>query len=137
VNERLEAAPGLYAAGDVAAVRTPGNAEPLRIEHWRLAQQHGYAVAREIVGWGQPFTETPFFWSQQHAKRLVYVGHAATWDEIVVDGDPDAFEVIAWFVQDGTVAAAFTCGREWATTQILELLKAKPTLTQARAAVER
>ncbi len=47
VDETLRAVPGLFAAGDVAAF--PGAHGTVRIEHWRLAQQHGRTAARNMV----------------------------------------------------------------------------------------
>lgn len=39
VDAEMRAADGLWAAGDIATF--PLSGRPVRIEHWRLAQQHG------------------------------------------------------------------------------------------------
>ncbi len=46
-------------------------ARTARIEHWRLAQQHGTHVAQAILGHGGDFSGAPFFWSNQGDKRSI------------------------------------------------------------------
>ena len=117
VDEMLRAAPGLYAAGDVAAV--PGaDGEPVRIEHWRLAQQHGRTAARNMLVDADPtavrhrFDGVPYFWSGQNGLKLRYVGHAEDWDEVVVNGSLDDRQFVAAYVSDGQVKALAAIGRD-------------------------
>ena len=58
----------------------------MRVEHWVLAQRQGQAVARIIAGDKRPFMDIPFFWSQHYDVSINYVGHAARWDSIEIDG---------------------------------------------------
>jgi len=58
----------------------------VRVEHWVLAQRQGQAVARIIAGDKRPFMDIPFFWSQHYDVSINYVGHAARWDSIEIDG---------------------------------------------------
>ena len=66
----LEVAAGLWAAGDVASP----DGWP-RIEHWRLAQQHGRIAALNMLGSDAVYQGVPFFWSAQGGKRLQSLGH--------------------------------------------------------------
>jgi len=108
VNDRLRAAPGVWAAGDVALYPAAHVDEPVRIEHWRLALQHGRAAARDIAGHGEAFGGVPFFWSQQYDVSLGYAGYAGRWDEIVVSGDVDGLDFIAYYCAGDEVRGA--CG---------------------------
>lgn len=110
VDAMLEAGPGLFAAGDVA--RFPYRGEMVRIEHWRLAQQHGWLAARNMLGDRASFEGVPFFWTAQHGVRLDYLGHASEWDDEVVEGDFDQMDFVLFLVRDGEVSAAIGCARD-------------------------
>jgi hypothetical protein len=40
-----------------------------------------------MLGAHQAFDAVPFFWSQHYDVQINYVGHAETWNELVVEGD--------------------------------------------------
>lgn len=98
---------GVHVAGDCAIAPTPfGTA---KIEHWRVALQHGRTAARAFLGeTAKP--DIPFFWTAL-ARQYRYLGHATDWDEIRIDGDPTG-PFLARFVKDGQVMAAVTAGRD-------------------------
>ncbi len=122
VDRHLRAADGLYAAGDIATF--PGlDGAPLRIEHWRVAEQQGRAAARNMLGQGEAYARVPFFWTAQHDVVVDYIGHAKGCDEIVVDGDIGGFDFLAFFVQGGTVSAIATAGRDRQTAMLSELMR--------------
>ena len=50
VDAQLCAAENVYAAGDIARFPLAPAGAPTRIEHWRLAQQHGRTAARNMLG---------------------------------------------------------------------------------------
>ncbi|MBM3148046.1 MAG: FAD-dependent oxidoreductase, partial [Actinobacteria bacterium] len=56
VDEQLRAAPGAWAAGDVARYPDTYSGSRVRIEHWRTAQQQGKAAALSMAGKGEPST---------------------------------------------------------------------------------
>ena len=105
---RVSGADGVWAAGDVArypAAHLGGQA--VRIEHWRLALQHGRHAARSILGAEESFAGVPFFWTQQYGLRLGCSGYALPWTEVIADGDPSSQEdFIAYYVGGGRVQAA-------------------------------
>ena len=87
VDRYLEtSAKGIFAVGDVARWPDPRSGASVRVEHWVLAQRQGQAVARIIAGDKRPFMDIPFFWSQHYDVSINYVGHAARWDSIEIDG---------------------------------------------------
>ena len=126
----LRLAPGLFAAGDVAAF-PPGWAgearlgERVRIEHWRLAQQHGRHAGRNLFAdEPAPFRGVPFFWTGQFGVSLRYVGHAEGWDETVVDGSLDDRDATVYYLSGGRAVAAAFVGRDVAAAAF-ELLLAE------------
>ena len=105
VDSRLRLADALYAAGDIAAFPLRGDGERVRVEHWRVAQQHGRVAAWNMLGRDVAYDAVPVFWTTHFLQRLDYVGHAETWDELTIDGDLAVPEFLAFFVQAGRVAA--------------------------------
>ncbi|WP_167766892.1 FAD-dependent oxidoreductase [Jannaschia formosa] len=99
--------PGVFVAGDCARAPTPFG--PARIEHWRVAMQHGRRAARSMLGI-QSGPDIPFFWTAL-ARQYRYVGHASDWDRIAFDGDPSG-PFVARYVKDGRVMAALGAGRD-------------------------
>jgi apoptosis-inducing factor 3 len=119
VDRTLRAADGLYAAGDIARYSYRG--QSLRVEHWRVAQQHGRLAALNMLGRNLPYDAVPFFWTIQYFKQLDYIGHAMNWDRVVVHGDLRKPEFIAYYVKDGRVAAATGLDRGDDTAALLAL----------------
>lgn len=70
-------APDVYAAGDVAAFWHPRLGRRLLLETWQHAQNHGIAVGRAMADKGQPYSETPWFWSDQHGVNIQVAGFPA------------------------------------------------------------
>jgi apoptosis-inducing factor 3 len=106
VDGQLRAAPGVWAAGDVAAYPDPYTGRRIRIEHWRTAQQHGKAAARSMVGKGEPFAGVPFFWTNQFGLAMAFVGHLRGWDEIVFGGDVEGRDFMAFYFAAGRLIGA-------------------------------
>lgn len=129
----LRLTPGLFAAGDVAAYPEARLGARVRIEHWRLAQQHGRHAAQNLFAdEPAPFTGVPFFWTGQFGVNVRYVGHAEGWDEIVVDGSLDDRDAAVYYLSDGRVVAGAFVGRDPAAASF-ELLLAETGLPSADA----
>jgi apoptosis-inducing factor 3 len=123
VDEYLCAAENVYAAGDVARYPNWLNSESMRVEHWRIAAQQGRIAAYNMVGKPTKFRGVPVFWSMQFQFPIRYVGHATAWDELIIDGDLNQREFIAFYVKDNQVIAAATSKRDTETAAIAELLR--------------
>jgi NADPH-dependent 2,4-dienoyl-CoA reductase/sulfur reductase-like enzyme/nitrite reductase/ring-hydroxylating ferredoxin subunit len=105
-------APRVWAAGDVARYPELRLGTTVRIEHWVVAERHGQAVARDMLGLGAPFRDVPFFWSQHYDVTLAYVGHANTEDAIEVMGSLPRRNATAVYRRAGRVVAVVTIGRD-------------------------
>ncbi len=110
VDAMLKLAPGVWAAGDIAAFPEAQSGTIARIEHWRLAQQQGTHAARGMLGHETAFTDAPFFWSNQGDKRLDYAGYAPDWDAIETRGEVAKLDFISYFVRGGKAVAACAVG---------------------------
>ena len=89
-NGSGEAAPGVYAAGDVARVANQWLDDSPRVEHWTNAVEQGVHVAEQALagpGAGANFSSVPYFWSDQYDRKIQFIGRARPDDEMVlVDG---------------------------------------------------
>jgi 3-phenylpropionate/trans-cinnamate dioxygenase ferredoxin reductase subunit len=107
VDEFLESsAPGVFAAGDVAAAWHPRLRTRVRVEHWANARNQGVAAAKNMLGFAEPYERLPYFYSDQYDFGMEYSGYARSWDRVVFRGDPGGREFIAFWVEDDRVVAA-------------------------------
>jgi len=123
VDAYLRAAESVFAAGDVARYPDPRSGSEIRIEHWRLAAQHGRIAARNMLGQAIPFKSVPFFWTKQFSMNLHYVGHADTWDEVVIHGDLEAGQFMAFYIEADQILAALANGYTQELIAIAELMR--------------
>ena len=98
------AAPGVYAAGDVARWYNPRYASLMRIEHWTNAMEQGRTAARNLLAGpddAEPYDHLPYFWSDQYDTSIQLAGRT--------DGS-DEFRVVRGSLEDGEFIALFRAG---------------------------
>jgi NADPH-dependent 2,4-dienoyl-CoA reductase/sulfur reductase-like enzyme len=101
----------VYAAGDIARYPLHGD-QRARIEHWVVAERQGQTAARNMLGHQRPFASVPFFWTQQYDTTVSYVGHAAGYDRIEVDGSIQDRDCTLRYMERDVVAAVATINRD-------------------------
>ena len=108
--------PHIWAAGDVARYPDP-EGDPIRVEHWVLAERQGQVAAANMLGANTPFEVPPFFWSEHHRVTINVTGWLDGWDEVVMAGDPGEQDVIVGFRRGGVIRAVATIGRDVANLE--------------------
>ncbi len=123
VNQYLQAAPGVYVAGDIAQFPHFITGQPTRIEHWQLAMQQGRIAACNMADQQVTFKAVPFFWTGQFDLKLRYVGHSESYDDIVIQGSLEDKSFLAFYIQDDQAMAVSGIGRDRDIAAISERLR--------------
>ncbi|SAK47696.1 FAD-dependent oxidoreductase [Caballeronia ptereochthonis] len=132
VDATMLAAPALYAAGDIAHFPLPRSDESVRIEHWRVAQQHARVAAYNMAGSAREYVGVPYFWTYHYEKTFDYLGHVKEPDSIEIDGDLATQHFIAFLMKDGRVGAVVACEHDAAVCRLAEAMREPLTLDDAR-----
>jgi 3-phenylpropionate/trans-cinnamate dioxygenase ferredoxin reductase subunit len=103
----------VYAAGDICEYDSVVHGgDPVRIEHWDVAFNHGKTAALNMLGRDVPHEEVPYFYSVLGDwGELEYVGPAYHWDEELLRGSFEEGSFTNWYLKDRVVKAALTWGR--------------------------
>ncbi len=137
VDDNLQLREGVYALGDIA--KATNQMGRMRIEHWRVALQHGLVAAAAILGEDDVNSldeRIPFFWTAQYGKSLRYSGHAATPDHGILVGLPNDHDYIEYYFddegEDTRASAASSLGRDKEMIAFSELLRRGHAPTRAQ-----
>ncbi|MFE5096360.1 NAD(P)/FAD-dependent oxidoreductase [Streptomyces sp. NPDC056638] len=97
-DAHCQAAPGIYAAGDVASWPNAHFGTRMRLEHRMNATEQAMAVADNLLGDATPYAPVPYFWTDQYDTRIQAYGIFP----------PDAeMRIVYGDASDGHFAAAY------------------------------
>ena len=123
---------GIYAAGDVANHYHPVFGRRIRAEHWRNALDQGPAAVRSMLGKKEPYDEVPWFWSDQYDLNFQYAGYHTEWDDLVIQGNMEERNFVAFYPKDGRVLAAVAANRGSDLLRSMRLIKAQRPIDAAK-----
>ncbi len=112
--------PSIFAAGDCTRhIGRDGTA--LRLECVQNAIDQAKHVALAITGKPKPYSEVPWFWSDQYDLKLQIAGMIRPGDHAVLRGDPAARKFSVFHLRDGVLAAVeavnaapdYMLGKKW------------------------
>jgi NADPH-dependent 2,4-dienoyl-CoA reductase/sulfur reductase-like enzyme len=96
--------PAIWAAGDVTQHPNAILDCSLRLESWQNAQNQAIAVARNVLGAAKPYTEVPWFWSDQFGHNMQIAGIPE--GDVVGRGAFGAGPVLRFYLRDGVLRGA-------------------------------
>jgi 3-phenylpropionate/trans-cinnamate dioxygenase ferredoxin reductase component len=112
VDERLVAADGVWAVGDIANYQSVVHGRRLRVEHWDVALNQGAYVGRTWAGKeSEPYRVVPYFFSDiGDWTWFEYVGPGS--GEVEVRGSMDDDDFVAYYTgEDGALTACLGVNR--------------------------
>ncbi|MBH0777098.1 NAD(P)/FAD-dependent oxidoreductase [Nocardia bovistercoris] len=138
VDESLATSdPDIVAVGDIAAQRHPVLGRRIRVEHWANALNQPAVAAATMLGKPAVYDRLPYFFTDQYDLGMEYTGYAAAgeYDRVVVRGDRDAREFVAfWLDADNLVMAGMNVNIWDVTDRIKELVAAGEPVDPAKLA---
>ena len=124
--------PNVYAAGDVARFHHPLFETHIRVEHFQTSQRFGFTVGRTMAGAATPYTEAPWFWSDQYDLNLQYVGAGLPWDETVVRGKLGEPPFTVFYLSGGRPIAAAGVNDHHTVARARHVMEARKEVTKTQ-----
>jgi NADPH-dependent 2,4-dienoyl-CoA reductase/sulfur reductase-like enzyme len=101
-DTHCQAAPGIYAAGDIASWHNNHFDTRMRLEHRMNATEQAMTVAGNLLGADRPFAPVPYFWTDQYDARIQAYGiFPADADITVLHGQPTSRNFVAGYTHQG------------------------------------
>lgn len=97
--------PRIFAAGDCTNHPHPLLERRVRLESVPNAIHQAKVAASNLVGAPTPYSEVPWFWSDQYDLKLQIAGLSTGYDEVVMRGDVAARSFAAFYLKGGQLLA--------------------------------
>ena len=121
VDERFETSiPGIYAVGDLASQLDPISGRRRRIEHWSHANAAGEVLGKILAGEEARHDAVPSFFTEVFGLGIWVLGDTTHAEVVRVEGDFRQQSAIAYYAEDGRLAAATCVGQEADTRETLK-----------------
>lgn len=128
--------PAVYAAGDIARAEHPLLGARVRVEHWANALNQPATVADALLGRPASYQRLPYFYTDQYELSMEYTGYVplGSSDRVVVRGEVDRLEFIAFWVRERRVLAGMNVNTWDVTDPINQLIRDRTPLDLDRLA---
>ena len=126
--------PDIYAVGDCSNHPSALYGGRLRLESVPNALGQGRAAALAILGKPEPYTDVPWFWSDQYDLKLQMAGLSRPGDQLVLRGAVAARKFSACYLRDGIFVACQAVNMVKDFIQSKKLIAAKVRPDPARLA---
>ncbi len=127
--------PDIFAVGDIANAAHPFYGTRIRVEHWANALNQPAVAAAAMRGEAASYDELPYFYTDQYDLGMEYLGHPAGYQNVVVRGDLDQREFIAfWLDGAGRVLAGMNVNIWDVTDPIKALIRSRQPVDEKRLA---
>lgn len=111
-DERLQAAPGIVAVGDVTSWPSRRFDARLHVAHWDNALRAPDVAAAALLGEPTPgYDPVPYFWSEQFGHMIQYAGWPGAADTFLWRGAPAESGWTGCWLRAGVLEAIITCDR--------------------------
>lgn len=103
VDEALQSSDrDIVAVGDIANQQHPVLHTRVRVEHWANALNQPAAAAATMLDTPTPYSELPYFFTDQYDLGMEYVGYAppGSYARVVTRGDVSGREFLAFWLDD-------------------------------------
>jgi 3-phenylpropionate/trans-cinnamate dioxygenase ferredoxin reductase subunit len=124
-DDHLQAAPDVWAVGDIAEYQSVIHGRRIRIEHWDVALNHGAYVGRLWAGKQDgPYDVVPYFFSDlADWTWMEYIGPGSANDAVDVRGSMADDDFVAYYTDaDGKLTACLAVNRSDELNEAKELL---------------
>ena len=123
VDERFRtAAPGVWAAGDVARFEDPVFGRRRRIEHWSNANYQGSEVGKALAGQGTKYDRVSTFFTEVFGITIRVFGDTSQADDSTYDGSLADGKALGLYLERGRITGAVLTGQDDATEERLTQL---------------
>ena len=133
VNEYLETSqPDIYAAGDNAFFPYRALGQPMRIEHWDHALNHGKWAGRNMAGAQEPYTHQPYFFSDLFEFGYEATGEVDARLETFADWQKENDTGVIYYLREGKVRGVMMCNVWDKVEAARELIRKGETVTPGK-----
>ncbi|MFI6704990.1 NAD(P)/FAD-dependent oxidoreductase [Nonomuraea sp. NPDC050478] len=128
--------PDVFAAGDVARAYHPLLGTHIRVEHWANALNQPAVAAAAMLDKEASYDRLPYFYTDQYDLGMEYTGYVRPGeaDDVVIRGDLDSREYIAFWLAEGRVVAGMNVNVWDVTDDIKTLIRAAAPADRAKLA---